>query len=282
LNTKSFLVCILFVASCFSADLLTVFGSGWKFNVNEPSGWYGDIEVANKIDYNIVFYKKGHSFSLNNLLIGIRINTKYDENLLDDLNFDMETYKNKYPKIIFKDLSILHPKYTTFSKLYIRSQTHYEYVVFMNPGNIFPFKFSVVMSCSTEVPNSDMNVFKSIINSISMIPNDTINTTYKVALRLADHNLTSTSGKDYDTTFAANCGPWLVDVLSQCTSNLKKATIKPNTFLFCISDVGEINNIIAEHDDNLSGCIKRPFWEHKYPEPPHQSWWVKLDIHFTN
>jgi hypothetical protein len=201
--------------------------------------------------------------------------------MLGDLIYDMQTYNEKYSKIQFKDLSITHPKYKTCAKLYIPSNAHFEYIVFMNPGPIYPFKFSIVMSYNVEVPDSNLKVFKNIINSISMIPNDTINTNYRTAFRMAENNLKIKAGEAYDDSFGVSCAQWLASVLPQCTANLDKTKLKPNTFLCCINEIGEINNIIAEHDDTLSACIKQPFWGNKYPNPPGRSWWVKLDITYA-
>lgn len=96
-------------------DRLLVYGDGFVFGVKEPEGWKADINNAAKLGANILFYHSNESFSNYGTLIYIRINKKVDENVGEDLKYDMKQSSDKNPKIQFSDISVSHASFYTQS-----------------------------------------------------------------------------------------------------------------------------------------------------------------------
>jgi len=149
---------------------LIVYGSDFAFQVKEPKNWKGDIDNASKFGANIIFYQGKLASNSNSAIISIRVNSKVDENTADDLAYDMKQYKAQYKDIKFKDISVLHPSYRVFPKLFYRPELFYEYVTYLNPGE----KIKKIISASMhiqkrEATSDELMAYKNLIQSISFL-----------------------------------------------------------------------------------------------------------------
>lgn len=151
-------------------DALLVYGEGFVFSVKEPSGWVGDIESAKQYSANIIFFPAGKIHDSTQTVIRVLIVDKVDENTQEDLSHDMSGYKDQYGGIQFEDISVTHPSYRTFPKLFTVPGQFYEYVAYVNPGPSKKQMFSVSMNKQkTEATPHELNVYQEIITSLRLL-----------------------------------------------------------------------------------------------------------------
>lgn len=95
---------------------------------------------------------------------------KVDDNTQEDLSHDMNGYKDQYGGIQFEDISVTHPSYRTFPKLFTVPGQFYEYVAYVNPGPGKKQMFSVSMNKQkTEATPHELNTFQEIIASLRLL-----------------------------------------------------------------------------------------------------------------
>jgi len=151
-------------------DNLIIYGEGFSFSVKEPSGWTGDTSNAAAILANVLFFKDGETCQTENVTILVRINKKMDESVEKDLEFDMDQYRNQYPTVQFKDITVTHLQYKTYSKLFYVKDTFYEYVTYVNPGSGKPVTFSVSMNVQkNEASKEAFAAYQKIIGTLSLL-----------------------------------------------------------------------------------------------------------------
>lgn len=150
---------------------LIVYGKGFAFGVKEPVGWRGDTgDLANKHQVNIIFSPSQDDSLRHEVTIRVRVNKKQDENTIEDLNYDLEQYRKKYPLIHFSDFKIAHSEYKTFAKSAFLPGQFYEYVAYLNPGEGKPYIFSVAMSRkSTPATDPELKAFESVLESVQWL-----------------------------------------------------------------------------------------------------------------
>ncbi len=159
-----------FAAEEKKLDSLLVYGEGFIFGVKEPSGWKADTSNAANVHANILFYKPGESFQTAKALIFVRVNKKSDEYIEKDLEWDMEQYKKRYPKVQFKDIPVSHPKYKTYSKLFYIKETFYEYVTYINPGEGKPVALSAAMNLQrNEASKEALAAYQQVIETLVLL-----------------------------------------------------------------------------------------------------------------
>lgn len=127
-------------------DRLIVYGKDFAFSVKEPEGWVADTSNAIKLNANIIFYETGETFQTAKVFIFVRVNDKSEEQVEKDLEWDMEQYLKRYPRVQFRDIPISHPSYKTYSKLFYVQDNFYEYVTYINPGQGKPLTLSSAMN----------------------------------------------------------------------------------------------------------------------------------------
>lgn len=151
-------------------DSLLVYGQGFGFSVKEPEGWRGDTVNAEHFSANIIFYPASQPPDKAQTIIRVLVTDKTDENINEDLAHDMSEYRAKHPDIVFKDLTISHPKYRVFPKLFMVPGNFYEYVAYVNPGPASKLMFSVSMNKQKkEASELELDVYQKIIASLQML-----------------------------------------------------------------------------------------------------------------
>jgi len=151
-------------------DQLIVYGDNFIFGVKEPPGWSGDTTNAHKFQSNVVLHEMGQPPESFTGLIRIRLNPKVDENTKADLEADMREYRDQYPKVQFKDLSIRNPRYLCLAKVFFVPGEFYEYVAYVNPGPKKPLLFSVSMNTQESEANSEeLEAFISAVQSLTLL-----------------------------------------------------------------------------------------------------------------
>ena len=159
-------------ASKDKLDRLIVYGEGFVFGVKEPDQWRADTgDVARKYRVNVFLAPVqaiGGSKAVN---IRVRINSKVDENTVEDLNYDMEQYKKKFPTAEFSNLSVAHPEYKTFARLVCVPDQFYEYVAYINPGPRSKFMFSTAMSKDSKPATAEeWKAYETVLKSLVWLP----------------------------------------------------------------------------------------------------------------
>jgi len=157
-------------ASTNKTNRLIVYGEGFAFGVKEPDHWRADTgKLADKYQANIAFAPDGDAND--NVTLRVRVNSKVDENTVEDLNYDMAGYKKEYPKARFNDLSVRHSEYKTFAKLVFVPDEFYEYVAYVNPGAMSKFTLSVGMSKKSKPATPDeLKAFATVLESLVWLP----------------------------------------------------------------------------------------------------------------
>jgi hypothetical protein len=152
-------------------DGLMVYVEGFLFSVKEPDKWDSDIdELARYYNSNIIFIPENKSSRAAHVNIRIRVNHKETTDPSEDMKTDMTGYKAKYPKVMFSDLAVSHPKYRICAKLFYFENDFYDYVVYVDPGPSVKNNFSVSMSKdSAPATPEEMKAFKEILESLFWI-----------------------------------------------------------------------------------------------------------------
>jgi len=151
-------------------NALIVYGQGFAFSVKEPSGWVGDAENAEKYSANIIFHPASQKHETMQTIVRISIIEKVDEDTQDDLSQDMKGYQAQYPHIKFKKLSVTHPTYRVFPKLFTVPGQFYEYVAYVNPGPPRKPIFSTSMNKQkVEATPSEPDAYQKIVASLQLL-----------------------------------------------------------------------------------------------------------------
>jgi hypothetical protein len=152
---------------------LVVYGDDLMFTVKEPVGWIGDVEKAKHVQAAVVLYPEQETFEEKSAVIAVQVSGKIDENTQEDLAHDMQGFRERYPDVEFLDLSVKHPSYKSFSKVFSIPNSHYEYVTFLNPGKKAPFLFSVILNTgSRQAENEELEAYRDVVQSLEYIPQD--------------------------------------------------------------------------------------------------------------
>ncbi len=151
-------------------DNLIVYGEGFIFSVKEPSGWIGDTMNAARLHANLLFYRNGETSQSAKEIIAVRVNKKSDEHVEKDLRWDMEQYKEQYPTVQFKDVSVSHPNYRTYAKVFFVKDTFYEYVTYINPGAGKSLMFSAAMNVpKAEAATEALAAYREVIRTLTLL-----------------------------------------------------------------------------------------------------------------
>jgi len=149
---------------------LIVYGDGFAFAVKEPEGWHGDTDkIAAKYQVNVVFQSPMEP-AAGDVTIRVRVNSKVDENTIEDLNYDMDGYKKQFSNVQFSNLSVVHPQYETFARTVFIPKKFYEYVAYLNPGPGKRVVLSVAMSKKGDPANDgEMKAFETVLKSVAWL-----------------------------------------------------------------------------------------------------------------
>ncbi len=143
---------------------------GFSFKFNQPGNWVLDSENSAQFLAHSAIYKSKINYDNGGPLIQIFAFKKQDENTIEDLNFDINSYIEKYSNLKQKNLSINHHIYKVFSKeVYVEEEFH-QYIVYLNPGKGFEYGVSVTLNINkTELLNEDLEIFKNLVRSIEIL-----------------------------------------------------------------------------------------------------------------
>jgi hypothetical protein len=150
-------------------DNLLIQGENFSISVKEPTGWKGDSNIS--ADHgNLVFHRMNENLQNANVVIRVLVANKTDENTIEDLKYDMESYRKQYPKVQFKDISAKHPEYNIYPKLFYVDTNFYEYVTYVNPGENYPYIICVSMNLKkNEANKEDIETYSSVIESLKAL-----------------------------------------------------------------------------------------------------------------
>jgi hypothetical protein len=150
-------------------DNLLIQGENFSISVKEPMGWQGDSNTS--ADHgNLVLHRMNESHQNAKAVIRVLVANKTDENTIEDLKYDMASYRKQYPKVQFKDISVKHPEYSTYPKLFYVDTDFYEYVTYLNPGKSYPYIICVSMNLKKkEASKEDIEAYSSVIESLKVL-----------------------------------------------------------------------------------------------------------------
>lgn len=148
---------------------LLVYGDKFMFSVKEPYNWIGDIDNAKEFHANIIFYRSKKDFENGGALVQVYVYNKTDENIENDLLYDIKGYQKDYKNLKQQDFIVSHKEYQSSSKLVYVEKKFHTYIVYINCGTKFKSGISVAMNLEKRPATEDeMNAFREIIASLSM------------------------------------------------------------------------------------------------------------------
>ena len=150
-----------------STDNIIIYGDSFLFSIHEPIGWKGDIYNAKNFNANIIFYKKKEDVKKGGTIIQVLTYKKTDEEVNKDLEYDINTVKEKNHDLQQKNIDAVNKSYPCFSKLIFVDTIFYKYIAYINPGNKFHNSFSVTMNVSKRLATKEeLAAFKEIISTL--------------------------------------------------------------------------------------------------------------------
>ena len=151
-------------------DSLLIHGDNFTLSAKEPQGWKGDSTNAVFSRVNLVFYRNNENIQNAKTLIRVLVTKKTDENIAEDLNYDMEEYRKQYPKVQFKDIPMKHPGYRAYAKLFYLEKGFHEYVTYLNPGKKYPYLIAVSMTIQkTKAGKEDLQAYSFVVKSVKAL-----------------------------------------------------------------------------------------------------------------
>jgi len=165
------ILCLIFCGESALAaeklDSLLIYGDNFTVSAQEPNGWKADSTNAASYHEKLAFYQNKENIQNARTVIRIQVAAKTDENTIEDLNYDMETYRKQYPKVQFKDVSVKHAAYKAYPKLFYVENSFYEYVTYLNPGRNYHYNIIVSMNVQkTEASKEEMQAYSFVVESI--------------------------------------------------------------------------------------------------------------------
>lgn len=140
---------------------------GFSYSFNKPNNWVIDSINAAQYLADSAIYKSKKDYDNGGPLIQILAFKKKDENTIEDLNFDIQSYVERYESLKQKDLNINHSSYKTFGKQVYVEGNFYQYILYINPGKEYKFGISIALNINkTELENEDLEIFKTIVKSV--------------------------------------------------------------------------------------------------------------------
>ena len=148
-------------------DVVTVTTKDYTLAVHTPAGWQGDTEAAKKYQGSIIFTPK--TASADDAKILVSVSHKFDENTELRMQGEIANYRKRYPHLELADLDVKHPAYVTVAKLLSQPGDFYQYIAFLNPGEVYNDTLYVAM-IKQKVPATpeDLAAYKDILQSLKI------------------------------------------------------------------------------------------------------------------
>jgi len=148
-------------------DNLVIYGDTFMISLKEPPGWTADSKAHASEHVNLVLHRNKQGDGSARPSIRILVTDKTDEKTEEDLKYDMEGYRKKYPGVQFKDVIMKHPEYRAFPKIFYVEGSFYEYVTYLNPGKSFRYLIAISMNLQkAEATSEDLQAYSLLIGSI--------------------------------------------------------------------------------------------------------------------
>lgn len=151
-------------------DSLLIQGEHFIISIKEPMGWKGDSNDSTANHGNLVFHRMNENFQDAKAVIRVLVANKTDEDTIEDLKYDWERYRRQYPDVQGKDISVRHPEYSIYPKLFYVDTRFYDYVTYLNPGKNYPYIVCVSLNLKeNEASKEDIGAYSSVIESVKAL-----------------------------------------------------------------------------------------------------------------
>ena len=169
----TFLLLLTFPALAATADKqepLLIQGDLFTVSVREPAGWSADSTGQASERVNLVLYRDKRDAAGGRPTMRVLVSNKTDEKTEEDLIYDMESYRKKFPGVQFKDIVMKHPEYRAFPRLFYVEGGFYEYVTYLNPGKGYRYLIAISMNLQkTEATSEDLQAYTALVASIKAL-----------------------------------------------------------------------------------------------------------------
>jgi hypothetical protein len=164
------LLLVLILPAQEKLNSLIVMFTGGTFGVREPSGWTGDTTNAGEVSANVIFFPKSEGWPKTRAFIYVQVSDQKGEDLPADLASDKANYKKRYPKIVFKDISVAHSKYSTIASGFFLPGEFTEYVVYISPGKTKRVKFAAILNVTgREATDQELAALREVVSSLVLL-----------------------------------------------------------------------------------------------------------------
>jgi hypothetical protein len=150
-----------------ATDVVTVTTKEYVLTVHTPEGWQGDTEAAKKYQGAVVFTPKAASPDSAKILVSVH--HKSDENTELRLQGEIAQYRKRYPHLELAELDVKHPQYATYGKLFSQPGDFYQYIAFLNPGQIYNYTlYAAMLKQKAPATPEELAAYKDILQSLKI------------------------------------------------------------------------------------------------------------------
>lgn len=104
-------------------------------------------------------------------------------------------------------------------------------------------------------------------------------TAFDVALSAAKANVETPEGQKYDLEFGKQFGEAYVNTLARCASGVTDFT--KFDLLLRVAASGEVEEVLTRPSSTIATCLAAEAGKGKFVKPPRASYWVRIEMGFT-
>jgi hypothetical protein len=262
-----------------------LYGTDHAFSLTAPSGWILDNQSGVSQGLHAVFYPRGNSWKYSPAVMygkGESKDIKANQTVEEFIAHDSVQFIQNFPTVTIEQSPAIvtrHGKVAIVRK-FIYSQN--EIVAYFDEPKIVAM---IVLTARSKGAFEDAYAsFEQLVSSYLFMGDNHLEktTSFAVAVKSADENLKSTEGEQYDDAVGRSCGSWLSTEVNKCVEGLADADLAPVTVLIRLGISGKAEELLAQPETKAIQCLESAFTAAIYPRPPGPSWWVKVNLTFTD
>ena len=258
-----------------------LYGDDHVFSLTAPSGWILDNTSGVSQGLHAVFYPVGGSWQNSKAVMYAKGSSKdlaKNQTIQDFMSYDSAQFvaHRKPARIVDAAPITLADGRTACVRRFLYSQN--EIIAYIDEPKIVAMIILTARSsddCQAAVPQ-----FYELVKSYSYLGDNQLKkvTDFQTALKAADKNLTTSSGKQYDDEVGRCVAKWLGLELQNSISDASSSDLASFTVLICLDHRGRALEVLTQPSTLVSKRVKPAFSAVSYPRPPAACWWVKVNV----
>jgi len=258
-----------------------LYGDDHVFSLTAPSGWILDNTSGFSQGLHAVFYPTGGSWQNSKVVMYAKGSSKdlaKNQTIQEFMSYDSAQFvaHRKPVRIVDSTPIALADGRTAYVRRFIYSQN--EIIAYIDEPKIVAMIVLTARSsddCKAAVPQ-----FNELVRSYNYLGDNQLKkvTDFQTALKAADKNLTTSSGKQYDDEVGHSVAKWLGLELQNSVSDASDSDLASFTVLICLDGRGRALEVLSQPSTLVSKRIEPAFSAVSYPRPPAECWWVKVNV----